>query len=252
MAYTLLEATRLWQVPRYAAIGRELLSLIKSTEIVQAGSVGPVLLPGPQGFVLDKGRFRVNPSYMPEFMFRYLAVVDSQGPWQAVWDGFRRMAPRVYRAGVAPDNFVVDSRGTVMPDTERDPSGSYDAIRVYLWAGMSGTGNREILDLLPHYALLIRQSGNPPEKVNPHTGSVTKADYSPLGFSGAVLPYLKALGDQPTLQQQRQRVQAAASRARQGETTHYYDQVLVLFGTGWVDGQYRFDDQGRLSPRWFR
>jgi len=25
-----------------------------------------------------------------------------------------------------------------------------------------------------------------------------------------------------------------------------------LFGKGWLDGQYRFDDQGRLQPKWMR
>ena len=71
-------------------------------------------------------------------MFRYLAATDPKGPWQSVWDGYMRMAPKIFSAGVAPDLFVVDSTGKVMPDTEREPSGSYDAIRVYLWAGMSG------------------------------------------------------------------------------------------------------------------
>jgi endoglucanase len=251
IAYTLLEAARLWQAPDYAATGRKLLAQIRRHHIARAGSAGPVLLPG-YGFTLDKGRFRLNPSYLPEFMFRYLAATDPDGPWQSVWDGYVRMAPQVFSAGVAPDLFVVDSTGKVMADTEREPSGSYDAIRVYLWAGMSGPDSQELVKLLSTYAVLVRKLGAPPEKVNPLTGVAVKSNYSPIGYSGAVLPFLSALGDKPALDQQRDRLHAAALRARRGEPTNYYDQVLILYGKGWLDGQYRFDGQGRLQPKWTR
>ena len=252
IAYTLLEAARLWKAPDYADTGRKLLAQIRRHEIAQAGSAGPVLLPAPIGFTLDKGRFRIDPSYLPDFMFRYLAAIDPDGPWQLVWDGYVRMAPKIFSAGVAPDLFVVDSTGRVMPDSEREPSGSYDAIRVYLWAGMSGKSSQEMVRMLSTYAELIRKFGAPPEKVNPLTGVATKSDYSPIGFSGAVLPFLSALDDKPLLEKQRNRVRLAALRAKLGERTHYYDQVLILFGKGWLDGEYRFDDQGRLQPKWMR
>ena len=210
-----------------------------------------MLLPG-YGFTLDKGRFRLNPSYLPGFMFRYLAATNPNGPWQPVWDSYMRMAPRIFSAGVAPDLFVVDSTGRVMPDTEREPSGSYDAIRVYLWAGMSGRDSQEMIRMLSTYAVLIRKLGAPPEKVDPRTGAAVRSDYSPIGYSGAVLPFLSALDDKPALEKQRDRLRAAALRAKRGEPTQYYDQVLILFGKGWLDGQYRFDDQGRLQPKWMR
>jgi endoglucanase len=252
IAYSLLEAARLWKAPDYADTGHKLLALIRRHEIAQAGSAGLVLLPGPVGFQLDKGRFWLNPSYYPDFMFRYLAAVDPKGPWQAVWDSYHRMTPKVFSAGVAPDLFVVDSTGRVMPDTQREPSGSYDAIRVYLWAGMSGRSSQDTVKMLSAYAALIRQFGVPPEKVNPVTAVATKSDYSPIGYSGAVLPFLSALGDKSTLEKQHDRVRTALLRARQGEPANYYDQVLILFGKGWLDGQYRFDDQGRLQPKWMR
>jgi endo-1,4-beta-D-glucanase Y len=252
IAYTLLEAARLWNAPNYADTGRKLLVQIGRHEIAEAGRAGPVLLPGAIGFALDGGRFRINPSYLPDFMFRYLAAADPKGPWQAVWDGYMRMAPKAFSAGVAPDLFVVDSAGTVMPDTERGPSGSYDAIRVYLWAGMSGRSSEEMIRMLSTYAGLIRKIGTPPEKVDPLTAVAIKSDYSPIGYSGAVLPFLSALDDKPTLEKQRERVRVASLHAKLGERTHYYDQVLILFGKGWLDGQYRFDDRGRLQPKWAR
>jgi endo-1,4-beta-D-glucanase Y len=249
IAYTLLEAGRLWSAPSYTETGRKLLRLISRDETADAGSAGRVLLPGAIGFKLDKGRFRINPSYLPGFMFRYLAATDPAGPWRSVWDGYVRMAPEVFVAGVAPDLFVVDSAGRIMADTERAPSGSYDAIRVYLWAGMSGQNGGEMIGMLSPFASLVRKLGTPPERVNPLTGAATKADYSPLGFSGAVLPFLSALDEEATLERQRDRLHAAALRAKLGESTNYYDQVLTLFGMGWLDGWYRFDDGGRLQPK---
>ncbi len=250
LAYTLMEAGRLWNDPGYAITGRKLLAQIRLHEITEAGSVGPVLLPGAIGFALNNGRFRINPSYLPGFMFRYFSVYDPKGPWQSVWNGYIRMVPRIFSAGVAPDLFVVNSEGKVIPDTERAPSGSYDAIRVYLWAGMSGRSSLGIVRILSPYATLIRNLGSPPEKVNPITGVAIKSSYSPIGFSGAVLPFLSALDDKPTLEKQLDRVQAALLRAKQGESTNYYDQVLILFGKGWLDGKFYFDDTGRLHPNW--
>ena len=252
IAYSLLEAARLWNAPQYAHTGRKLLAQIRRHEIAQAGVAGPVLLPGAIGFALDKGRFRINPSYLPGFMFRYLAATDPQGPWQQVWDGYMRLSPQIFSAGVAPDNFVVDSAGVVIADTESPPSGSYDAIRVYLWAGMSGPSNPDMVTRLATFAGLTRKLGTPPERVNPSTGVATKVDYSPIGYSGAMLPFLSALGDTATLDKQRARIHEAALRAKQNDTTNYYDQVLILFGKGWLDGQYRFDEQGRLQPKWTR
>jgi len=249
LAYTLLEAARLWNAPRYAEIGRKLLAQVHRQEVVEAGTAGPLLLPGAIGFVLDKRGWRMNPSYLPGFMFRYLAGADPQGPWQALWDRYLRLAPVIFAAGVAPDNIVVDPSGRPLPDTEQPPSGSYDAIRVYLWAGLSAPSDQGLVRMLAPYAALTRKLGTPPEKVDPATGTPTKLDYSPIGFSGALLPLLSALPDAATLEKQRERLRAAA---KAGGTTHYYDQVLILFGQGWLDGRYRFDAQGRLQPAWSR
>jgi endoglucanase len=250
LAYSLLEATRLWAEPRYAVTGRKLLARIRQDEIVEAGAAGTLLLPGPVGFALGDGRYRLNPSYLPGFMFRYLAQADPHGPWQPVWDSYLRMAPAVFAAGVAPDLFVVDSRGVVRPDTEREPSGSYDAIRVYLWAGMSGRDGQPLIRMLAPFAGLVRSLGEPPEKVDPVTGAATKVDYSPLGYSGAVLPFLRVLGDRESLDAQRRRLQVASVAARLGRDANYYDDALILFGSGWLDGHYAFDDQGGLRLAW--
>jgi endoglucanase len=252
IAYSLLEAARLWNAPEYEVTGRKVLALIREKDVADAGRAGTVLLPGPIGFELAGRRFRLDPGYMPGFMLNYLHGLDPEGPWDDVWRSQMDLASQIFRAGVAPDLYVVDSHGRVGPDTEREPSGSYDAIRVYLWAGMAGPDQHELLDLLDGFAKLMHADSMPPEKVDPRTGRVTSSGFSPLGFSGAVLPYLSALGEERLLDRQLRRLRTAAARARRGEATHYYDQVLILFGKGWLDGQYRIDERGRVQPGWNR
>lgn len=250
MAYTLLEAARLWSAPQYGKTGRRLLELIAVREVAQTGSAGPVLLPGPVGFVLNGGRFRIDPSYLPGFMFRYLAEADRGGPWNGVWETYQRMAPDVFSAGVAPDLFVIDAAGRVLPDTEAAPSGSYDAIRVYLWAGMSGAAGADLVRRLAPYAVLTRRLGAPPERVDPRNGVAIPSSYFPLGYSGAVLPFLAALGEHDQVEAQLARLRQGDLEAQAGKASNYYDQVLILFGKGWLERRYAFDAQGHLQPDW--
>ena len=68
----------------------------------------------------------------------------------------------------------------------------------------------------------------------------------PGGFSAALLPLLAvAPGAGEGLQAQRQRLQEHPIEPRA-----YYSQVLALFGQGWDESRYRFDEQGRLLPAW--
>jgi len=252
IAYALLEAGRLWQQPQYTDLGKKLLALVSKEEVVEAGAAGTLLLPGPVGFKLSGDRYRINPSYMPGFMFHYFADVDGGGPWQAIWDDYLRVAPNVFASGVAPDLYVINTKGVVTPDSERAPSSSYDAIRVYLWAGMSrDAASQQLLRLLAPYAKVIRANGGaPPEKVNPANGVAIKADWAPIGYSGAVLPFVSALRDQDLADEQLGRLRRDLVRAKLGGDTNYYDQMLIMFGEGWQEGYYRFDEQGRLQPRW--
>ena len=62
-----------------------------------------------------------------------------------------------------------------------------------------------------------------------------------------MLPFLDAARAQDAVRQQRQRVDALAPLER---SDNYYEQVLTLFGLGWLDGHYRFARDGRLLPTW--
>jgi endoglucanase len=250
IAYSLLEAGRLWHEPAYAATGRKLLALIANREIVKSGAAGLLLLPAPIGFTLEGGHQRINPSYLPGFLFHALAAEDPAGPWQDIWSAYLRLAPQLFAAGVAPDLVIVDASGHVSQDSEKPPLGSYDAIRVYLWAGMSGGDSEVLVQRLAPFAALIRRHGEPPEKVDPVRGVATKLDYSPTGYSGAVLPFLSSASETASLERQVARVSSALQRARAGESTNYYDRALILFGKGWFEHVYRFTGQGQLVPAW--
>ncbi len=250
LAYTLLEAGRLWRSDAYTQTGRALLQQIRQQEVIHHGAAGSHLLPGPYGFVLDGTQLRINPSYLPGFQLRYFAHVDAGGPWQKIWDSYLQLAPQVFRAGVAPDLFIVDAQGQVSDDNQRAPNGSYDAIRVYLWAGMSPEQSAPLLNLLRPFVALLARHGAPPEQIDPRSGKATRTDYSPDGFAGALLPFLSALGETQALERQRKRVRAAQLRAFVGASTNYYDEALILFGQGWDERRYRFDSLGRVQPAW--
>lgn len=252
IAYSLLEAARLWNLPAHAATARQLLALVAAREVVQAGAAGTLLLPGAVGFVLDGGRHRINPSYLPGFMFQYLAAADPSGPWQAIWDNYMRLAPQIYPMGVAPDNVIVTAQGRVLPDTEGAALGSYDAIRVYLWAALSTPSHAGGAARFAPFVAITRKAGVAPEKIDPMTAIARVSDYSPVGYAGALLPLLSVMGERGALEQQLERLRRAAAEEQRGGASNYYDQVLVLFGQGWFEGWYRFDKGGRLQPRWLR
>ena len=50
MAYTLLEAGRLWKSNADTSLGRAMLALIAKNEVVNLPGFGPMLVPGPAGF----------------------------------------------------------------------------------------------------------------------------------------------------------------------------------------------------------
>jgi endo-1,4-beta-D-glucanase Y len=246
LAYTLLEAGRHWQEQRYSDQGRALLRSIAAREVVELDGGRSLLLPGPYGFDLGGGRYRFNPSYLPGFLFLALGTYDPAGPWERIWATYQELAPQMFPAGVAPDLCIIDRHGRVFVDRETAAVGSYDAIRVYLWAGLSPAGPRSVLPLLHGLVPLLQEHGMPPEKLDAMTGRATAVAFSPPGFQGAVLPYLSAVDATELLAGQQRRVETHIAAAKMGAATQYYDEALILFGAGWQERRYRFDEDGHL------
>jgi endoglucanase len=305
MAYSLVEAGRLWNVPVYTNLGRKMMDLIAKTEVADLPGFGPMLMPGPTGF--QHGQvFTLNPCYTPLFLFQRLAQVDPAGPWQQIAANIPRLLELSARHGYAMDwvDYLPGDGfypSTVMPaavapkpaqpatlpqppDAAAKPptpaqataaqppptlaapaaappqsvvsGGSYDAIRVYLWAGMldsEGPARAQILNALPAMSTYLANHDAPPQMVSDQ--GIPLAQDGPVGFSAAVLPYLRAF---PGLSREsaKQTVRMSLARDRStglyGKDRAYYDQNLALFATGYLDGRFRFGANGELNVEWTR
>jgi len=264
MAYTLIEAGRLWKDPVDANLGRQMLAAIARSEVAELPGFGTVLLPGPTGFQHDR-IWTVNPSYLPLFVFKRLAQVDPAGPWGQIALGIPGLLRLSSRHGfvmdwvdyIPGDGFYPASPhpGVLKPDKQPEaPVGSYDAIRVYLWAGMLDAhdpARTDVLNAIQGMTGYLANHGAPPEKVSDQ--GVPLGQDGPVGFSAAVLPYLRT---DPNLERvsAQQTIRLAAqkdsSSGLYGKDLTYYDQNLALFATGFLDGRFRFGSGGEVKVDW--
>ncbi|MGF6300518.1 endo-1,4-beta-D-glucanase Y [Paraburkholderia sp. WC7.3d] len=248
IAYDLLQAGRLWRNPAYTRLGQALAERIAHDEVVSLPGLGPMLLPGAQGF-RNGNVTRLNPSYLPLPVLRALAHEVPDGPWAKLADNALQFVKTVSPHGFAPD-WAAWQNGQFVVDPNNGDVGSYDAIRVYLWAGLASPADplaKPWLGALGGMRAKVAQNGFPPEKVSSTTGA--SSGEGPLSYWGALAPYFKALGDEHGLGLARTRL-AALDASVPGREPVYYDRVLGLFGSGFIDGRYRFDEAGRLVPAW--
>ncbi|SAK58024.1 endo-1,4-D-glucanase [Caballeronia hypogeia] len=249
IAYDLFQAGRLWKEPAYTKLAYALATQIAKQEVADLPGLGPMLLPGPQGFRTGDVT-RLNPSYLPLPLLRGLAHEMPDGPWAKLAQNTAKMIKVTSPRGYAPDWAAYQS-GQFVVDPKNGDVGSYDAIRVYLWAGMASASDplaRPWLDALYGMRQSVAQNGFPPEKVSTISGA--PSGEGPLSYWGALAPYFKALGDERALGLARTHLEALVAPPGAGREPVYYDRVLGLFGGGFVEGRYRFDDNGRLVPNW--
>ena len=248
IAYDLLQAGRLWHEASYTQLGEALAAQIARQEMTTLPGVGPMLLPGPQGFK-NGGVTRLNPSYLPLPVLRALAKDMPNGPWAKLADSAYKLIKTTAPQGFAPD-WAAWQNGQFVVDPKEGDTGSYDAIRVYLWAGLTSPADplaKPWLAALGGMRAKVAQTGIPPEKVSSTTG--TASGEGPLSYWGALASYFKALDDERGLGLARTHL-AVLDTNVPGREPVYYDRVLGLFGTGFIDGRYRFDEAGRLVPSW--
>jgi endoglucanase len=269
MAYTLVEAGRLWKAPGYTSLGRAMLVQIARQEVVDLPGFGAMMLPGPTGFQHDRTAttrsWMINPSYLPLFIFERLAVVDPQGPWQRIALNIPRLLQESAVHGYAMDwvEYLPGDGFYPVPAHEapegKEPEqalGSYDAIRVYLWAGMLDENNRrrtEMLGAVAGMRAYLADHDAPPEKISDE--GIPMAQDGPVGFSAALLPYLRAFpqGERTTTKQMlRLSAQKDAGTGLYGKDQAYYDQNLALFASGFFEGRFKFGQSGELKVEWTR
>ena len=255
IAYTLLEAGRLWQEPGLTLIGRNLAAAAGLREVRRLRGLGSTLLPGSEGFNPSPGVYQLNASYLPLQLILRLAEAADASPWSRV----ARSTPAVIQ-GSSRNGFVLDwvayweqqesFRDAPLPRPEA--KASYDAIRVYLWGGMldpKTPGRDDILAAMSGMERSLLANDVPPAEVladgrvkDPHGG---------VGFSAAVAPFLASLGREQAAQRQLRRVKEAfdSTTGLYGDTPKYYDQNLILFALGWTEGRFRFTPGGALRAR---
>jgi endoglucanase len=247
MAYALGEAGRLWTDRRYVALSSLIADRILATETLAVPKLGLVLLPGVAGFTPTPTRVRLNASYVPLQLMRWFVAHSKDPRWTALLNSSRQLIINSAPKGYAADWTIYDYNQGFMPDpdAEKGQVGSYDAIRVYLWAGMlsrDDADRRVILDTLKPMAQFVEKQGTPPESIGVLTGGATNT--GPGGFSAVMVPFLQAEGFNKAAELLL-RIEAYPIAEE-----NYYDQVLSLFALGWHDNLYHFDYKGNLTPRW--
>lgn len=237
MAYDLLEAGRIWNNARYSKLGKQLLQQIYQKEVRRIPGLGPIVLPGAFGFNFND-YFRLNPSYLPLQLLARFSNIDPK--WQRVEKNAIRLLLETSSQGFSPDWVVWKINQGWGADKKHPNVGSFDAIRVYLWAGMLSDGFPFKLILMDHFNPMVQVTqklGFPPESVNTVTGQ--HKGTGPLGFSAAMLPMLAH--NPSVFMKQKERL--ALTPLKAGE---YYSSVLRLFGQGWAENIYQFNANGEL------
>lgn len=244
IAYALLEAGRLWQDRRYQALGTLLARRIVREETARLPQLGPTLLPAPVGFTLSADRWRLNPSYVPLPVMRRLAAVFPKSDWPALADSSLRLMLDSAPKGIAPEWIEYHSGRGFVRDAQTGGEGSYNAIRVYLWAGMTASEDTAQARLLARFMPLfthVAQRGAVPEKAQADTGALSENNGF-AGFSAAWLPFAASVGRPDVVARLQQHIDTQNAASPPG----YYNRVLTLFGRGWIEGRYRFAADGRL------
>jgi endoglucanase len=116
-----------------------------------------------------------------------------------------------------------------------------------------GTMRARVLSAIPAMSVYLTNHDSPPERVSDQ--GIPLAQDGPVGFSAAVLPYLRAFPDlskasaQQTVRMSKMR---DPSTGLYGKDLTYYDQNLALFSNGFLDGRFRFGSGGELTVQWGR
>ena len=240
IAWSLLEAGRLWKNKTYADTGRALLKRIAREEVVKVPGLGHMLLPGKVGFA-EENQWRFNPSYLPPQLAQYFTRFGE--PWATLRETNLRLLLETAPKGFSPDWVRYQKNRGWQLKPEKTLVSNYDAIRVWLWVGMMHDRDPQksrLLARLKPMATVTEKKGIPPENVDVATGKATGK--GPVGFSAALLPFLQKRDAQAV---QRQRV----ADHFPGDDA-YYSYVLTLFGQGWDQHRFRFTVKGELLPDW--
>lgn len=255
LAYTLLEAGRLWCEPTLTEEGNGVLKLVAATEVTEVPELGPMLMPGPASyFVLDEKLWRVNPSYLFLPALRRLAALDPSGPWAGVVTSALRLFREAAVEGLLPDWIAWEpARKAFVPDPVKGGVASFDAIRLVLWAGVlpaADAATRGLQEALSGPLTAWQKTGKVPVRVALTSPPAPTPESGPAGYYAALLPLVELRGDADDVTRLRVLLATRKRNGLYGTPPAYYDQCLALFGEGFVERRYWFSSEGRLEVRW--
>jgi endoglucanase len=252
IAYVLAQAARLWRVPALYTKAWRLARLILRHETVELSGLGLQLLPGPVGFLDRQGQARLNPSYLPLPVLRWWALHDSDPAWARLLQGSLQQLRQAAPHGLVPDWYLWPGKpSTSLPPGAHERLGGYNAIRSYLWLGLTDTQDPARAALLRQHASVcdvVEQLGDAPLSLDPDRPAARQSQAlarGPRGFAAALLPLAQALGRERCVSLLRQRLEREPADPRS-----YYDSALALFAQGHEEGRYRFDADGDLLLPW--
>nr|WP_253072696.1 glycosyl hydrolase family 8 [Sphingomonas sp. H160509] len=138
IAYALAEATKRWHEPRYAARSRVIVDAI-ATRLVKTVGGRMILLPGLDGFS-TAARTTINPCYYVWPALDLFVKTGNAAVWrQVITDGEALIAASQFGAHRLPTDWIdVSNVGAVSPAVDKPPRFGFDAIRVPLYANVSG------------------------------------------------------------------------------------------------------------------
>jgi endoglucanase len=222
-----------------------MLKLVSRDELVLIPGLGTTLLPGPRGFVTQE-TWRLSASYVPLQLPRAFERFGDAPLWKSVVDSSYRVILASAPRGYAADWVVYRAAQGFAADPATQGVGSYNAIRVYLWAGMLADEDPRTAQLArllePMAAAAARQAL--PESID--TNTLQTHGQAPVGFLAALLPLLAHFKSTDAIESYRKRIEAGSLKDNQ----HYYGDALTLFGLGWLEDRFRFDRHGDLQVRW--
>jgi endo-1,4-beta-D-glucanase Y len=245
MAYALAQAGRLWHNSAYTQAARAMMALILREEVALVPGLGATVLPGPRGFV-SHGAWRLNASYLPIQVLRALQQEGDAALWTEALESSGRIVVGSAPRGYAADWILYREGQGFAADPATHGAGSYNAIRVYLWAGMLSEDEPQAERLMRQLEPMARSAarGAAPESID--TVTLEAHGEAPAGFLAALLPLLVHFRLDAAVETTAKRLRAQALRDNQ----HYYNDVLTLFGLGWLDDRFRFDRHGNLRLPW--
>ncbi|MDX1667843.1 MAG: cellulose synthase complex periplasmic endoglucanase BcsZ [Limnobacter sp.] len=239
--YCLIEASRLWNDNQYELVAQQLAQQVLLREVLFVEGVGLSLLPGEAGFVRGNGAVKLNPSYVPPFLMARLADhFKNQPAWAELYLGSQNLLLKSVENGLFPD-WIEFNQGI---SNRRKTAGDYDAIRVYLWIGMTHPSDplsAPLMQLIKPFINGAMTLGYIPETWNLASGEMQAAG-GPAGFQHALAPAFRAFGLPAPLA----RVLPGNNETENWREYGYYSGMLSLFSTGFMQGRYHFSENGRL------